>query len=380
MNQVNNVLIVGGGIAGLTAAIALHDKGIKTDILEKNPEWSVYGVGIIQPSNLLRALKSLGLGEACLAKGFGFKGWEIFDAHDHKLGQVPGVNVAGDGYPPLNGITRPVLHKILTDAVLERDIPVTLGETVSAFAETEQGVSVTFSSGKQKVYDLVLGADGAYSKTRTQLFSNQKSPQFTGEGVWRYNLKKPAGMDWGSIHYGKSSKAGLVPLSDELMYLFLVTEEPGNPMMAEDKLDVLLRERMQEYTGFIAELREQITDPKQVVYRPMEVIAVPKPWHKGRVMLIGDAAHSGTPHLAEGAAMAIEDSVVLAEMLNSSSEPLQVTLERFVERRIHRTNLVYETGIALGELELKEWHGEHVDPTQHGQMMGAAYQELMKAI
>jgi 2-polyprenyl-6-methoxyphenol hydroxylase-like FAD-dependent oxidoreductase len=376
MPIVQRVLDIGGGIGGLTAAIALKRQGIEAEIVEQNPAWSVYGVGIIQPSNMLRALRSLDLGDACLEHGQGFLGWQFCDAQGNLLAQVPNENVAGPGYPPVNGISRPALHKILTEATLAQGTPVRLGVTVSEFTELKEGVQVSFSDGTQKSYDLVIGADGAYSKTRTQLFGDTFQPQYTGQGVWRYNLPRPNDMKWGSLHYGKKSKAGLVPLSASMMYLLLVTAEPGNPRMPTEQLHVLLRDRLAEYGRVVGSLRDQITDPAAVVYRPMEVLMVPSPWHQGRVVLIGDAAHSGTPHLAEGAAMAIEDSVVLAEVLADASD-LKSALERFVLRRLPRAQLVYETGLRLGQWEQAEWAGTPDPAADHGRLFGDAYAQLM---
>jgi 2-polyprenyl-6-methoxyphenol hydroxylase-like FAD-dependent oxidoreductase len=379
MSIVQKVLIIGGGIGGLTAAVALKRKGIDAEVIEQNPAWSVYGVGIIQPSNMLRALRTLDLGDACLEQGKGFFGWRFCDAQGNLLAQVPSENVAGPGYPPVNGITRPALHKILTDATLAQGTPVRLGVTATQFEETKEGVRVSFSDGTQDTYDLVIGADGAYSKTRSQLFGDDLRPHYTGQGVWRYNLPRPRDMDWGSLQYGKKSKAGLVPLSETTMYLLLVTAEPGNPRMPADRLHLLLRERLQEYGGIVGGLRDQITDPAAVVYRPMEVLMVPSPWYRGRVVLIGDAAHSGTPHLAEGAAMAIEDSVVLAELLAEESN-LKSALNRFVLRRLPRAQLVYETGLRIGEWEQAEWAGTPDPNADHGGLFSQAYAQLMGPI
>jgi 2-polyprenyl-6-methoxyphenol hydroxylase-like FAD-dependent oxidoreductase len=138
MSIVQKVLIIGGGIGGLTAAIALKRKGIDAEVIEQNPAWSVYGVGIIQPSNLLRALRSLDLGDACLEQGKGFLGWNFCDVQGNVLAQVPSENVAGPGYPPVNGISRPALHKILTDATLAQGTHVRLGVTATAFEERKE--------------------------------------------------------------------------------------------------------------------------------------------------------------------------------------------------------------------------------------------------
>jgi 2-polyprenyl-6-methoxyphenol hydroxylase-like FAD-dependent oxidoreductase len=379
MSIVQKVLIVGGGIGGLTAAIALKRKGIEAEVIEQNPAWSVYGVGIIQPSNMLRALRSLDLGDSCIEQGRGFRGWQFCDAQGELLAQLPSENVAGPGYPPANGISRPALHKILTETTLAQGTRVRLGVTATKLTDIADGVHVSFSDGTQDTYDLVIGADGVYSKTRSQLFGDAFRPQFTGQGVWRYNLPRPRDMEWGSLHYGKKSKAGLVPLSESMMYLLLVTAEPGNPRMPADQLHLLLRERLEEYSGIVGSLRDQITDPAAVVYRPMEVLMVPAPWYRGRVVLIGDAAHSGTPHLAEGAAMAIEDSVVLADLLADAAS-LKSALSRFVLRRLPRAQLVYETGLRLGQWEQAEWAGVPDPRADHGQLFSRAYSQLMAPI
>jgi 2-polyprenyl-6-methoxyphenol hydroxylase-like FAD-dependent oxidoreductase len=379
MQQPKKVLIVGGGIGGLTAAIALKQQGIDSEIVEINPAWSVYGVGIIQPSNALRVLMQIGLGESCVANGFGFPGWRICDSQGNRLADVESKNIAGKGYPPINGITRPTLHKILTETTLKQGTPVRLGITVDRSEDGPAGINVQFTDGSRGAYDLVVAADGTYSEIRSNLFEPHLKPKFTGEVVWRYNFERPRDMMWGQIFYGAKSKAGLVPLTDRLMYIFLVTMEPGNPRMPQDQLHELLRDRLSEYGGIVARLRDHVTDPKAVVYRPMETILVPTPWHRGRVVLIGDAAHSSTPHLAEGAAMAIEDAVLLAQLLGQARE-LDATLGEFAARRMPRCRLVMETGLKLGEWEMAEWQGRRAPDTDHGGLMHRSLSTLMEPI
>jgi len=376
--NIKKVLIVGGGIGGLTAAIALHRKGISADVIERNPDWSVYGVGIIQPSNVLRALREIGLGDACLQNGRGFQGWHFCDAQGHQLAEGCGHNVVGGHYPAVNGIRRPALHKILTQTTLAQGTPVRLGVTLTSWEEDAQGVDVLFSDGAQGRYDLVIGADGAHSRLRHQLFGDGLKLHFTGQGVWRHNFERPRDLDWGKIFFGAKSKAGLVPLSESLMYLFIVTAEPGNPRHPADQLHLLLKERLAEYGGIVKSLREQIKAAEDVVYRPMEVIMLPAPWHKGRVILIGDAAHSSTPHLAEGAGMVIEDSVVLADMLATNQAPVDAVLNAFVQRRLPRAKLVYDASLTIGEWEMAQWNGQaHGDISA---LMNATYDTLMQPI
>jgi 2-polyprenyl-6-methoxyphenol hydroxylase-like FAD-dependent oxidoreductase len=133
--------------------------------------------------------------------------------------------------------------------------------------------------------------------------------------------------------------------------MFLTTTEPGNPWMAEDRLHELMRKRLHGHSGFAAEIRDRIRRPEDVVYKPLETILVPSPWYRGRVLLIGDAAHTTTPHHAQGAAMAVEDAVVLSELL-AQSDDVPVVLDRFMERRWERCKLVVEASLQVGEWEL----------------------------
>ncbi|MCF5110036.1 NAD(P)-binding protein [Pseudomonas gessardii] len=375
---IRKVLIVGGGIGGLTAAIALRRKGIEADVIERDPNWSVYGVGIIQPSNVLRALHEIGLGDACIQNGRGFQGWRFCDAQGNLLGEAGSHNVLGPDYPPVNGIRRPALHKILTETTLGQGTLVRLGVTLSSWVEDLEGVDAIFSDGTEGRYDLIIGADGAYSKLRQQIFGDMSKPSFTGQGVWRHNFERPRDLDWGMLFFGGKSKAGLVPISETLMYLFVATPEPGNPKHPTDQLHTLLKERLAEYGGIVKQLSEQIVDANDVVYRPMEVVMLPEPWHKGRVVLIGDAAHSSTPHLAEGAGMAIEDSVLLAEVLATNGQNVELALTMFEQRRAPRAKLVYDVSVRLGEWEMAQWNGQpHGDV---GALMNSTYTTLMQPI
>ncbi|WP_329608571.1 FAD-dependent monooxygenase, partial [Pseudomonas gessardii] len=169
-----------------------------------------------------------------------------------------------------------------------------------------------------------------------------------------------------------------VPISETLMYLFVATPEPGNPKHPTDQLHTLLKERLAEYGGIVKQLSEQIVDANDVVYRPMEVVMLPEPWHKGRVVLIGDAAHSSTPHLAEGAGMAIEDSVLLAEVLATNGQNVELALTMFEQRRAPRAKLVYDVSVRLGEWEMAQWNGQpHGDV---GALMNSTYTTLMQPI
>ncbi len=329
MNTVSNVLIVGGGIGGLCAAIALRRQGIAVDLVELKTEWTVYGVGIIQQSNVVREMHRLGLLDAYLDAAYAFEDVAIYTTHGQQLARIPGQRLAGPNYPANVGISRRALHKVLSETAIALGTQVRLGTSVESFEQDTDGVDVLFSDGRQGRYALMVGADGLFSKVRGLLFGDSYQPHFTGQSVWRYNFPRAAGIDHLANYQGPSGNAGLVPLADDLMYLFTTSHEPGNPWMEPATLAEGLRERLAGFGGLIGELREQIQD-----------------------LLIGDAAHATTPHLGQGAGMAIEDAVVLAEELMAGGS-LEEQLQRFMGRRFERCKFISDMSLLAGEKEVQ---------------------------
>ena len=357
MPAVEKVLVVGGGIGGLSAAIAMRERGIEVDVVEINPRWDVYGVGIIQPGNAIRALDAIGLAEKAVEEGFPMEGARYHDSQGNPMADVPFERLAGPEYPPMNGITRPALHKILQDAVKESGVEVRTGLTVSAIdGRDDTGVEVKFTDDTSGRYDAVVGADGMYSLVRGLVFGPEPKPEFTGQVCWRYNVPRRPEVDRIFAYRGQRGTAGFVPLSPDLMYILMIEQPPPDSppekWLDPDRLADIFRERLAEYGGPIAEVRDEyITDPEAVVYRPVESILLPPPWYRGRVVLIGDAAHATSPHIGQGAAMAVEDAVVLAEELEKDV-PLYGAFDSFVERRYERCKYVVDVSNQIGKGEM----------------------------
>lgn len=339
-----NFLVIGGGIGGLTSAIALRAKGFDVTVIERDPDWSVYGVGIIQQSNVIRAMAQLGLIDEYVASGVGFDAVEIYTPTGVKVARVPSPRLV-DGYPANMGIGRPALHKILGDRTIASGARVLLGVTATAMDDDGDGVDVTLSNGEQARFDAVIGADGVYSQTRSMLFPDEPGPQFTGQAVWRYNLPRPADLD--ALHvYNGPTGVGLVPMSDTLMYMYVTTPEPDNPRYPREGLAAAMRSKLVACAPTIQALAEQIVDDAGVVYRPLEGMLVEGAWHRGRIALLGDAVHATTPHLGQGAGMAIEDSLVLAEELARHPDP-DTAFAAYRDRRFDRCAYIVRTSLAI---------------------------------
>lgn len=359
MTTIRNALVVGGGIAGMSLAIRLQQLGIQAEIVERKTDWTVLGVGIILQGPALRALQRIGLLDRCLQEGFGSNELVIGGAEGHVFARFPNPRLAGPEYPATIGILRPALHTILAEASQAAGVKIRLGVSVRSFASLGQeasAVEVEFTDGTRGSYELVIGADGIHSHVRELLFGESVKPAYVGQAVWRANMERPAEVTTISMWYGPHNKAGLSPFSRQGMYLFLTQNVPAPTRPEQEQLPALLRAQLAEYQGLVGEAREQINDPEQINYRPIESLILPPPWYKGRVVLIGDAAHASTPHLAMGAAMAFEDAVVLSDLL-AFDAPVTQVLEEFMQRRYERCRMVVENS-----LQLVAWEKESVAP------------------
>jgi 2-polyprenyl-6-methoxyphenol hydroxylase-like FAD-dependent oxidoreductase len=340
-----NILIIGGGIGGLTSAIALRQHGHTVDVIERDPTWSVYGVGIIQQGNVIRAMTQLGLIDDYIEAGFGFDHVEIFIPTGVSVAKIPTPKLVSE-YPSNVGIGRRALHKVLGDRAIGAGATVRLGLTVDRLEDDENGVTAYFSDGTDGRYDLVIGADGLYSQTRQMLFPDAPEPEFTGQSVWRYNFPRTAEVTGLSVYEGKTG-LGLVPLSDALMYMYITTPESDNPYYERNTLAASMRAKLNALPApSVRALAEQITEDDEVVYKPLECLLLTGDWHKGHVVLLGDAVHATTPHLGQGAGMAIEDSIVLAEEL-AAADTVEEAFIRFRQRRYERCRYIVEASKAI---------------------------------
>jgi 2-polyprenyl-6-methoxyphenol hydroxylase-like FAD-dependent oxidoreductase len=353
----DRVLVVGAGIAGLAAAIALGQCGIDVEVIEIKDEVSSDGTGIQQPANAIRAFAALGLLDAILEQGFHWNHMQFF----HQSGELLRRLDHGSPLPPYpagNGILRPRLHKILADAAADAGAVVHTGTTFTKLDPTRDGVAVELSDGSQATYDLVVGADGINSKVRRQVFGDELRPKFTGEMVWRANIPRLAEIDCVSIYTTLGARAGLIPIAQDLMYIFLI-ESPreGELRIADARLPAVFREHLEGWGGPIAEVRDRfLTDTSHTIYyRPLESLMLAPDWYRDRVVIIGDAAHAMTPHLGQGAAQAIEDGVVLARLLAGSDGTLKDTMAAFMQRRLERCKFVLDAS-----LQISRWEIDHV--------------------
>ncbi len=228
MSAVKRVLIVGGGIGGLCAAIALRRQDIEVELVELKAQWTVYGVGIIQQSNVVREMAKLGVLDGYLDAAYAFEDVTINTTAGEQLARIPGQRLAGPEYPANVGISRLALHQVLSETVAALGVSVRLGLSVTSLEQVGEGVDVLFTDASRGRYDLVVGADGLYSQMRGLLFGEQYLPRFTGQSVWRYNFPRAAEIDHLATFQGPAGNAGLVPLGHDQMKSWLPAAAPNN--------------------------------------------------------------------------------------------------------------------------------------------------------
>lgn len=347
----NRVLVVGGGLSGTAAALSLQRAGIDTEIVERDQEWRAAGTGITLMGPALRALKHLGVLEQCMTEGSGTSEMSLFDVGGELLETLHIPGLLGPDYPAVGGMMRPTLHRILADAATEAGVTVRTGATVASLDQQPDGVDVALSDGSSGSYDLVLGADGLRSEIRQLVFGDDApKPQPLGQTVWRAVLDRPASVTGEYQFYGPGLKTGFTPLGPNTMYQFLV-QPFADPTLPEPReRPARMRELLSPFGGVVAEVRDRITDPEKVDVRKLYWLLMPPPWYRGRVLLIGDAAHATTPQLAMGGAIALEDGIVLAELL-AATDDLDDALERFMARRYDRCKMVVQNSVQLSEWE-----------------------------
>jgi len=380
MSSVKKVLIVGAGIGGLSLSIGLRRAGIEAEIVELQNEFNVYGVGIIQLGNAIRALDAIGVAEETVKRGspYGMV----------KMCAPNGFQFAETGTPPMNrfniihnGISRRILHDVLYEAAVANGVVFRMGVTASEIKNEANNATVKFTDDTEGVYDLVVGADGINSKIRGLVFGNYE-PKYIGSSVWRYPFKRPGELETGYMFFGKKTKVGLIPMTADTIYMFIVAAEGvDNPIILKEEFIPRMKAHLAEYpVKLVADRIEEITDVSKAVYSPLKTLMMPAPWYKNRVVMIGDAVHASIPQLGSGAALAIEDAVVLSEELQKE-QSVEEALGNFMKRRYERCKLVIDVSNTLAEWEQKEWRGEALpEGANVGMLMGKTLSALAAPI
>ncbi|MFI9567469.1 FAD-dependent oxidoreductase [Streptomyces rishiriensis] len=346
------VLVVGGGTAGNAMTVLLRRAGIDVDLVEARPDGNVRGSGITLQGNALRVLRELGVWDEVREQGFGFDSLGLTTPEGAVLHVGDVLRTGGDDLPATLGMQRPVLQRILVDAVRASGANVRLGATADILTQDDTSVTVRLSDGVEERYDLVVAADGLHSATRAAIGIDTR-PEPTGMSIWRVAAPRPAGVERSDLsHGGPCYIAGYTPTGEDTVYAYLVEPSRDRAAIAPESYAREMRRLAEGYGGAWDEIRDSITDPAQVNYTCFDRMLVEGSWHRGRVLLVGDAAHCCPPTMAQGAAMALEDAWVLSRLLTSGSAWDAELFTRYYERRIDRVRMVVEASVQIGQWQL----------------------------
>jgi 2-polyprenyl-6-methoxyphenol hydroxylase-like FAD-dependent oxidoreductase len=340
MNKIRRVLVVGGGVGGLTAATAFAQRGAEVVLIERRTAFDVPGVGLGQPANALRIYDALGVLEPILATGFVYDHMCIFDSNRELIVRHKFL-LGDDRVPAVCALSRLELHNILLAAAQRAGVEVRLGTMVQEMCDEGERVVVEFSHSRAESFDFIAGFDGIRSATRAYLVGTVFVPRPSGYGAWRLQVPRPDYVQAMEFLQGIGSKAGVMPLSNDLMYLFHIRPESPDAVFAREDYPRLLRERLAQYGSYVAEVGASLDASSDIVYSPIEPMLLPWPWFRGRVVIGGDAAHVFPPHLTQGAAMAAEDGYVLAAEALADDVPYEGRLMRYSQKRYARSAFVY---------------------------------------
>ena len=371
MACISSALIVGGGIAGLATAIALSKAGVQCDVVELAA--APLGASLALSGRAAETLVDLGIYDECYDTGTPFEPGStaatLSDSEGRQLSAGP-QRPTWPGAKTAIGVYRPVFLEILHRAAEEAGARVRRGLTTLTVDDNGKEVSVTMTDGTQGTYDLVVSADGISSKTRQAIFPDAPKPAYSGQMSIRWMSSGPpiTGEGWFVSPVGR---LGFYHLPNDLMYAPAVITAPEGTWLEGEELYRVFSRLLDSFTAPpVLELKQRLAPDSNLVCRPFEWILQPRPWNKGRVLLIGDAAHATTAHMGMGGGMALEDAVVLGQSI-SGANTLDDAINEFMDRRYERVRTVVETSVALSRLEQAK-----APPSESMALMGAAFQML----
>ncbi|SRR5579875_39711 len=345
MADVERILIVGGGIAGLTVASALHQQGFRPELVERSPTWQAIAIGAgigVQP-NGMRIMHALGMGAAIEQRGWINRQWCFCDQQGGVLSETD-LEALWGGVGRWVAIARVDLHEVLVAGAAA--VPQRLGLSVTSLTQHASGVSAGFSDGSSGEYDLVVGADGIGSTARRLTISPAR-PADLGAMNWRGIAPiRPRGLTTLRFLLGDACFFGLTPVSEGRTYGFGYVMQPRFHDPVEGRL-ARLRDRFAEFGPLVREYLGAFERDEEIHCAAMEWVDV-EPWYRGRIVLIGDAAHASSPLMGQGGCMAMEDAYVLAEALRSAPT-IESGLSMYVSRRKPRVKWVQQQSIATAE-------------------------------
>jgi salicylate hydroxylase len=360
-NQVHKqVVIAGGGIGGLAAAVACAQRGVPVQLLERAAQLSEVGAGIQIGPNVTRILQAWGLG-AALAQVAAFP--EQLQARDAQTGQVLGTLTLGARAQATYGAPYATIHRADLQALLHRaaqsaGVDLRLGQSVQGWQGSEAALQVNTAQGLSLLASALIGADGVWSAVRQQLLGDAPA-RFTGHLAYRALMAQadlPAHLrsDQVTVWMGPRLHVVHYPVRSGQWLNLVAIVHGAKPEQSQDWDQAGQTQALMQAMGAVGrDLHERLASVpawRQWALHDRAPVSAPGQMAQGRVALLGDAAHPMRPYLAQGAGMAIEDAQVLAQCLSAGSVPVTQQLQAYAEQRWARNARVQARAIRNGRI------------------------------
>jgi 2-polyprenyl-6-methoxyphenol hydroxylase-like FAD-dependent oxidoreductase len=340
------VCVVGAGMSGLACALAAAQAGAAVQVLEAQHGMVSIPAHVNVVPGMLRALALLGVADATVCRGFPYRATDVVDAGGRVEFRLDGQRLAGNRYPAMLGIRYDELMQVLHDAVCRAGVEIHFGCKFSA--PTGDLPAVCDDA------DLVVVATGAATELATQCFPCAPEPAEIGQLWWRAVVARPLGLDAAVLAMGHAGdKAGAIPVGMNHAGIYLLQRDDGSSPGVPAQRVARLRAALSRYRGgALAQAAALLNDDSTVLVQRVRHALLPTPWHRGRFVAVGDAAHLLTPQFGQNGTQAIEDAVVLGALL-ARRVALADLPAAFSRRRAARVRQIHEICLQVAHWDLQ---------------------------